>query len=109
VDPRNLTRRAFLALSSLIGLGAAAGLAGCGGGGDDREQKAAAADANAGATAEPCTDVADLSPDQVEIREAYEYVERAEAPAGGFCGGCTLMAGPIHPEASCSAFEEITT
>lgn len=63
-----------------------------------------------------CTDTSGLSPDQISMRTQLEYVDLSpkgevedckncvlytQPEAGASCGGCTLLAGPIHPEGYC--------
>lgn len=115
-----LNRRIFLRLAGLLGLGAALGSAACGGDSAESSQakqtidraKAAAADAAR------CTDLSDLTDDQRALRDSFGYVDLSDdpdleclgcefwtaAPFGGLCGGCTLMAGPIHPKGTCDSY-----
>ncbi len=114
------SRRAFLAQAGLAAGAALLALAGCG----KREPGGEAAAGSAGGTAArpgpPCDDLAGLTAAQVQVRGNYEYVEQASepelacrrcefykpAPAGAFCGGCTLFAGPVNPDGSCNTFSE---
>lgn len=63
-----------------------------------------------------CTDTTGLSPDQISMRNQLEYVDLSpkgevedckncvlytQPEAGVSCGGCTLLAGPIHPNGYC--------
>lgn len=118
-------RRLFLRRAALTGAGTVLLLAGCGRG----DKPAAEAAGQAGAAADTaaaapgprsCDDLTGLSPAQIQVREAFEYVEQAEDPAlachlcefwkepaaGSYCGGCTLFAGPVNPEGSCNSFSE---
>jgi hypothetical protein len=118
----SLTRRLFLRLAGLVGLGATAGLAACGGDAGESSQakqtidraKAAAQDAAR------CTDLSELTEAQKQLRDSFGYVDLSddpdlvcigcefwtEPPYGGVCGGCTLMAGPIHPQGFCDSYAE---
>lgn len=115
-------RRTFLALAGklgLLGLVAPLTAAGCGGGGDDAAQSDQSAPA-AKVDDTGCNDVSGLTESQIEARRMFEYVETAADPAeacklcafwdepeaGQLCGGCTLFAGPVHPDGSCNSFEE---
>ncbi len=115
-----LDRRTFLARAGqlgLLGVVAPACLAGCGGGGREEAEATTKADP---AKAAGCNDLAGLTPEEVELRQGYEYVELAgdpteacklcafwePAPEGQTCGGCTLFAGPVHPDGSCNSWAE---
>jgi hypothetical protein len=98
-------------------------LAGCGRGGGEAEKAAVegAPEGSAAAT-DPCADLSGITPAQQEFRDDAGYVaetpnpgERCdncaywEAPRGGAaCGGCTAIAGPIHPGGWCDLWEEQT-
>jgi hypothetical protein len=129
VLPIDLSRRVFLRRAGLAGMGAAVLLAGCGRG---DEKATAEADTAAGTAARtpadtagqavaeprPCDDLSGLSPEQIELRETFGYVEEAPDPEfechhcefyhepapGKYCGGCTLFAGPVNPEGFCDSF-----
>lgn len=99
-----LDRRSFLVRAAQIGAVAAAapvfiGLVGC----SKKEE------------VKTCTDTSGLSPDQIAMRNQLQYVDVTPKPAedcegcmlytepkaGAFCGGCTLLAGPIAPKGYC--------
>ncbi len=118
MSAHDLTRRTFCRLAGLLGAGAMLIVAGCG-----RGEKPAAERTEAAASTpavEDCNDVTSLTAAQVQVRETFEYVEAAPDPAlachlcefykqpaaGRFCGGCTLFAGPAHPDGSCNSFSE---
>ena len=115
----NPNRRIFMKRAGLCGLGAAFYLNGCGGDSEKAAEKAEQATA-ALEKADPCTDLSDLTEAQVQIRDTFGYVDKSDDPdlickncaywtepaAGGFCGGCTLMAGPIHPAGTCDSYED---
>jgi len=118
---RIITRRTFCRLAGLLGLGTTLGLGACGGERESHQAKQAVDRAKAAAAdASRCTDVSDLTAAQRELREDFGYVDLSddpdyacrscaywtEPPFAGLCGGCTLMAGPIHPEGSCDSYEE---
>lgn len=63
-----------------------------------------------------CEDTTGLSEDEINTRESQNYVDASpfgaekdcanclfytEAKAGEDCGGCTVIAGPIHPLGHC--------
>lgn len=103
-----LGRREFLTRAMQLGVAAAAApavlsLVGCGG----------------GSKPQTCTDTLGLQPAQIRMRTAQAYVDNATDPTkacdlcalytlptteGAFCGGCTLLAGPISPKGTCNAF-----
>ncbi len=116
-------RRRFLARASLFGAGAVLLLCGCGGGGDKKESaQASGGDQAAGGAkaAQPtaCDDLSGLTPAQIQVRQAFEYKEKADNPAeschlcefykqpeaGQFCGGCKLFVGPVNPGGHCNSF-----
>jgi hypothetical protein len=65
-----------------------------------------------------CSDTSALSPDAQTLRKTVEYVDRSPNPAtpcdrcehwvapssADQCGGCKLIAGPIHPQVHCKLF-----
>jgi hypothetical protein len=64
-----------------------------------------------------CMDVTGLSEEEVAKRAELQYVDATTragmncvgcqfytAAAEGACGGCTILAGPIHPEGWCSTW-----
>ena len=103
IGRRDAARRA------LVVLGAAAfapsALAACSeeGGGDDQIS---------------CTETAGLSPAEIQTRQSQHYVDDSpnegqtcsncrffQAPQqAGSCGGCQVLAGPIHPEGYCDLY-----
>ena len=115
----NPHRRIFMKHAGLCGMGAALYLAGCGGDSEPAAKDTAKAVA-ARMNAETCTDLSELTSGQIKIRDTFGYVDRSDdadmicrtcefwkAPAAGvLCGGCTLMAGPIHPEGFCDSYSE---
>jgi len=106
----DIYRRIFVKRAGLYGLGVALHMIGCGG---DSEQAAHT-------SAESCTDLSNLTTGQIKVRDTFGYVDRSDdedlvcrtcefwqAPAaGGLCGGCTLMAGPIHPDGFCDSYSD---
>lgn len=117
-------RRLFLRRAALTGAGTVLLLAGCGRGDQQTSgQTGQTGQAAGSAVAEgpkACDDLTGLTPAQIQVREAFEYVELAEDPAlaceacefwkepaaGRYCGGCTLFAGPVSPQGSCNSFSE---
>ena len=65
-----------------------------------------------------CTDTSDLSRQEIKVREALKYTDESPkseqdcencslwkpADEEGTCGGCKVMAGPIHPDGWCTAW-----
>lgn len=66
-----------------------------------------------------CEDTAGLSDSEIATRESLEYVDESpfgtekdcancalylEAEEGADCGGCSLIAGPIHPQGYCTSW-----
>lgn len=64
-----------------------------------------------------CSDVTDLSGEDLKSRSNNEYVDKGPDPAKhcagcklfkpageGQCGGCTQVKGPINPNGSCKAW-----
>lgn len=119
VDRRQFIQRAglwVLAGAALTGTGSL--LSGCGEGEKTAEEIGGRPKEIIDAAArgvDPCDDLSALSPDEIEVRENFEYVPRSEIqdefcdnceywtePRGASpCGGCTLMKGPINPKGHC--------
>ncbi len=71
---------------------------------------------------DPCADLLKLTVEEKAVRKEYEYVSKSPNPdqlcnncdlwiepaEGAICGGCELMAGPIHPEGYCNTWVEIS-
>ena len=64
-----------------------------------------------------CTDTSGLSPAEIQTRESQNYTDQSpeenkcstcrffQAPqAENTCGGCQVIAGPIHPDGYCNLF-----
>lgn len=65
-----------------------------------------------------CTDVSNLSQEQIQTRKSLQYVDDSphagkrcdncrffKPPAGGEeCGRCEVVPGPIHPKGYCTAW-----
>lgn len=112
-----IDRKGFFKKMSLFGIAAIGGstlIKACGGGGDDQPTMD-----SAGAPADdPCSDVSELSQAEIQGRESLNYVAETPNPeqrcdncalwieprGGSPCGGCSIMAGPIHPAGWCSAW-----
>lgn len=107
-DQQHVSRRSFLQRISLLGavVGTGAVLGGCGEG-----------EAN-----ESCDDLSGLTPEEIQAREeVFQYVDQTPNPeqrcnncqfwqpdeAGGFCGGCQILAGPVHPEGYCISWAPV--
>lgn len=126
MSQKEVTRRAFLARTSALGLaavGAGVFLSACGGGAESggssapAETPAAAPEAPATA-AEGCGDVSGLTDAEVQMRGTLAYVDESEVPdktcsncqlyeeadAGSACGGCKVLKGPIAPAGYCNSW-----
>lgn len=103
-----LGRREFLVRAMQLGAAAAAApalvsLVGCGGGGSKQQS---------------CTDTLGLQPAEIRMRTSLGYNDISpdatkacdlcalytEPAEGQYCGGCTLMKGPINPKGTCNSF-----
>ena len=106
---KKLSRRDFLERAAVLGAGLTVGtlLVGCksGGGGD----------------ALSCTDTAGMAEADIATRNAMAYVDASTtdgqdcancalftADAGGGCGTCTVVRGPINPAGWCNVWAEAT-
>ena len=111
-----ITRKEFLKQISLMGTTAlAAGLilSACG-----SSEKKAEGEAETKAPEDPCSDLSGLTEDEKAVRDEFEYVAETPIPEercdncalwiepepGSECGGCQIMAGPIHPGGYCTAW-----
>jgi hypothetical protein len=91
----------------------------CGGGTEGGEAGGAAGDEAGGEAAEAgfsCTDTSGLTEQQIQMRENAQYMDATPQPekycancqlftepvAGEQCGGCQVIAGPIHPQGYCN-------
>ncbi len=109
-----INRKDFFKKASLFGIAALGGsalLKACGNGDDAPQADQTTAD-------DPCSDLSGLSQDEIQGRESLNYVAETPNPsercdncalwvepeAGSPCGGCTIMAGPIHPGGWCTAW-----
>ncbi len=107
-----LTRRGFMQRFSVLGAaGAGVGfLAKCGG--EAAEEQTAVTG---------CNDTSGLTAAEIQMREGLGYVDTSPmpekvctncafwepAPPNELCGGCQLMAGPIHPDGYCNSWAPI--
>lgn len=112
---QDLSRRAFLQKSALLGVavGAAPILASCGGTAEEPAEEPAGEMAAGGEL--DCSDVSGLTEVEVQTREGLQYVEESQTPdqfcdncmhweapeQEGQCGACTLVPGPINPRGWC--------
>jgi len=120
------SRRHFLkrmGLWSLAGVATATGLVACGGKEEAEELAAKPSRAISAAeeAANPCQNLSEMSEAEIETRDTFDYEDRSEdgtelcrtcsywrpSQRGDFCGGCTLVKGPIHPLGTCSSWEEV--
>ena len=118
-EDHRLSRRNFIQRIGLLGA-AGAVLAGCGGGDEaDPEMGDGAVtddDLSAATNAETCDDLTGLTEAEIQARrETFQYVDESPNPEqlcdncqfwlpaenDGFCGGCTIVKGPIHPDGWC--------
>ena len=70
---------------------------------------------------DPCNDLSGLTEEEKSIRTELEYVAKSPFPdkvcdncavwikpeEGKQCGGCEIMAGPVHPKRYCTSWVEI--
>jgi hypothetical protein len=70
---------------------------------------------------DPCNDLSGLTEEEKAIRNELEYVAQTPYPekvcdncavwikpeAGKECGGCEIMAGPVHPKGYCASWIEM--
>ncbi len=102
---KKTTRRDFLRRTTALGA-AVVGLTVVGCGGDELR----------------CTDTGGLSPQEQSTRSALGYVDHSTDPqktcdscslfqssGADACGGCTLIAGPIHPKGTCNSWAAIAS
>ena len=130
MSPDSISRRRFLlgagtvSLAGMATLSSLAVISGCGGDQEAAQSSPAAetTDSLADTGADPCSDLSGLTADEIETREMYDYVDQSTEPQeycdnceywepardSEACGGCSLMAGPIHPKGWCSAWFEAT-
>lgn len=118
MENKNIDRKDFFKQVSLLGIGAIGAstlLKACGGGEEAPQPEAETAPAPAD---DPCSDVSGLSEAEIQGRESLNYVAETPNPAercdncalwiepegDSPCGGCSIMAGPIHPAGWCTAW-----
>lgn len=103
----SVSRRRFLVSAGAV-LGVGPILAACGG--DDA------------VTAASCPGYGDLSAQDLQTRQALQYVDASPNPAqscsncrlynqpegGSACGGCQLFAGPVAPGGWCASWQATT-
>lgn len=124
---QKMGRRTFLkqaGFAGLAGVGFVLGLTACGG--DSQEGAATGSSSSAAkpaakSAADPCSDLAGLTPDEMATRTTFQYKKVTDDPAkvctncnfwipqaeGKPCGGCTLVKGPIHPGGGCISWVAI--
>ena len=70
---------------------------------------------------DPCSDLSQLTEEEKLIRKELEYVAKSPYPEkvcdncavwikpeeGKVCGGCEIMAGPVHPKGYCASWVEM--
>lgn len=112
-NKKNTSRRTFLRrLLGLgaVGFGAGALVSACGDGSEEA------------AMTTPCTDLSDLTEQQITLRENLEYVSETPIPekrcdncqfyipaeAGESCGGCQLFAGAVAAGGYCTSWVQRT-
>lgn len=113
-----LSRRDFLQRAAVLGaLGVSAGqiLMACQPSKDGANKTPAAGGDKPAGGKLSCTDTTGLNETQIATRTANGYVDQTPkpaqkcdncslykaAPAPGTCGGCAVVAGPIHPDGWC--------
>ena len=117
-DSKPLNRREFLERAALLGaltVGAGTLLAACEQPAPTNGEEPAPAAENGDFSCDSPEDVAGLSEAEMQTREANNYVDQTPNPeqrcdncalwedpaAGEDCGGCSVVAGPIHPAGWC--------
>jgi hypothetical protein len=122
MNNKDISRRAFIQRLSLFGaagIGASSLLAACGGG--EQQTSTPAADTPApAAEGFTCTDTSGLTEAEVTMRTQLQYVDESPDPAkvcsgcalfvapaaGGQCGTCQVVKGPIHPDGYCTSWAQ---
>jgi hypothetical protein len=112
------SRRAFLQTMSFAAAAAASLFASCRSEAADEAGTAAMNVASGEGAAFSCTDVSNLTKEQIQTRKALQYVDaspHAEKRCNGCqlfeppgdseeCGGCQVVPGPIHPKGYCTSW-----
>ena len=115
---KDLNRRDFLFKSCvpMIGIAVLGGLfSGCKKSAEDKTADTPKADKD------PCNDLSQLTEEEKAIRKELEYVAESPYPEkvcdncavwikpeeGKVCGGCEIMAGPVHPKGYCASWIEL--
>jgi len=115
MDQKNMTRKEFMRKLTMLGagfVGAFSFLSSC------KKSDKGEQEAKTTITDDPCGDLSALTADEKKMRNDFEYVAQSPYPeklcdncalwvepeAGKFCGGCEIMAGPIHPKGYCNAW-----
>ncbi len=118
-DSRPLNRRQFLERAAMLGalsVGGMALLSACEADPGDGPTPTAADDGNGDFSCNEPGQLEGLSEAEMQTREVNNYVDTTPNPeqrcdncglwedpaAGENCGGCTVVAGPIHPAGWCS-------
>lgn len=121
-ETQKTSRRSFLQQLTVLGTAGAITpfvISACGGGTEGGEAGDATGGETGGETAPAsfsCTDTSGLTEQQIQMRENSQYVEPSvladkhcsncqlytEPAAGVQCGGCQVIAGPIHPQGYCN-------
>lgn len=124
-NKEKMTRRQFIHTTAAAGAGTLTLgllLAGCkkdgaGAGGGNESSGAGSKEASGGAE-KSCNDVSGLTESEKKTRESLKYVDNSPMPdknclncslylqpeAGEFCGGCSVLKGPVHPQGYCTAW-----
>ena len=109
---KDLNRREFI-LKNLAPMAGIAILGGLVSGCNKSDTKVAEKD--------PCSDLSQLTEEEKSIRKELEYVAESPYPEkvcdncavwikpeeGKVCGGCEIMAGPVHPKGYCASWVEM--
>jgi hypothetical protein len=115
MDQENMTRKEFMRKLSMLGagfVGAFSFLSSC------KKSDKGEQEAKKEITDDPCGDLSALTEDEKATRDVFEYVAQSPYPeklcdncalwvepeGENFCGGCEIMAGPIHPKGYCNAW-----
>lgn len=125
VSRRDFFKRAAIIGASVAGAGAVLSACKKNGGDAKGQDKGGSGGGEASKSADKgngeltCTDTSGLTDAEKKTRESLKYVDKSPKPdkncancklytepeQEGECGGCTVMAGPIHPDGYCISWQ----